>query len=215
MLEALGVPVPADAAAAARLFERCGFTFLFAPVFHPAMKAIAPVRRALGVRTVFNILGPLTNPASPPFGVIGAWDVATARLMAETLAGMPIGRVFVVHGHDGWDEPTPTGPFVLFDVRRGRVTRRRRDPHRYGLPRCRPEDLAGDDAPRNAEALEAVLAGTDRGAHRDALLLGAGLLLEVSGRVRTLRQGIDRARRALESGEGARLLARLREAAGP
>jgi hypothetical protein len=112
----------------ARCYNAAGFTFLFAPNFHPAMKAIAPVRRALGVRTVFNLLGPLTNPAAPPFGLIGACDLPTARLLADALAGMPIQRAFVVHGDPGWDEATPVGPFTVFDVRPGVVRRGRRDP---------------------------------------------------------------------------------------
>ena len=112
VLEALGVTLPADPAAARALLDATNFTFLFAPNFHPAMKAIAPVRRALGVRTVFNILGPLTNPAAPPFAMIGAFDLPTARLLADTLAGMPIQRCFVVHGEPGWDEATPVGPFT-------------------------------------------------------------------------------------------------------
>ena len=210
VLEALGIQLPADDQGAHRMLEATGFTFLFAPNFHPAMKAIAPVRRALGVRTVFNILGPLTNPAAPPFGVVGAFDVPRAKLMAEALSGLPIARYFVVHGEPGWDEPTPVGPFVLFDVRPGIVRRQRRDPADYGLARCRPEDLAGADGSVNARALEAVLTGTDNGPHRDALLLGAGLLLELTSRARGLGRGIDKARSALESGAGARLLERLR-----
>ncbi len=98
-----------------------GFTFLFAPYFHPAMKTLAPIRAALKVRTVFNLLGPLTNPAAPRFRLIGAYDESTAELMANTLAGEPIERAWVVHGAAGWDEATPIGPFVAFDVtpRRG------------------------------------------------------------------------------------------------
>jgi len=210
VLEALGVPLARDPGEALACLTQCGFAFLFAPNFHPAMKAIAPVRRALGARTVFNILGPLTNPAAPPYAVIGAFDLATARLMAEALTGLPIGRCFVVHGEPGWDEPTPVGPFVLFDVRPGAVRRQRRDPADYGLARCAPADLAGGDAADNARALEAVMDGKDRGAHRDALLLGAGLALEASGRARGLRRGIRMAAHAIDSGAAARLLRELR-----
>jgi len=113
VLEALGLTLPLDEVAAMECLAACGFTFLFAPHFHPAMRAVAPVRAALGVRTVFNILGPLTNPATPPFHLIGAYSLDTARLMAETLAGFEGERAFVVHGANGWDEPVPTGPFHL------------------------------------------------------------------------------------------------------
>jgi anthranilate phosphoribosyltransferase len=211
VLEAIGVPLARDADEALASLHGCGFAFLFAPNFHPAMKAVAPVRRALGARTVFNLLGPLTNPAAPPFALVGAFDVAAARLMADALAGLPVERCFVVHGEPGWDEATPVGPFTLFDVRPGAVRRQRRDPARYGIAPCRPEDLAGGDATANARALEAVLRGADRGPHRDALLLGAGLVLELTGRARGLRRGIAKAGRAIDSGAAAAVLDRLRE----
>ncbi|MEO8445093.1 MAG: anthranilate phosphoribosyltransferase [Gammaproteobacteria bacterium] len=210
VLEALGIPLPTDAAAARALLDATNFTFLFAPNFHPAMKAIAPVRRALGVRTVFNILGPLTNPAAPPFAVIGAFDIPTAKLMADTLAGMAVQRAFVVHGAPGWDEATPVGPFTVYDVRPGKVRRQKRDPAHYGVPRCSPADLAGGDAAANARALEAVLTGRDQGPHRDALVLGAGLALDLTGHTRGLRRAIELARRTLANGGGSALLARLR-----
>ncbi len=210
VLEAMGVPLPEDPAAAIDCLEQCNFTFLFAPFFHPAMKAIAPVRGAMGVRTVFNILGPLSNPAAPPFHLIGAYDMETARLMAETLAGMDIERAFVVHGEPGWDEATPVGSFALFDVCPGEILEERRDPEDYGVPRCRAEDLMGGDASFNAAALSAVLSGQDTGPHRDALMLGAGLMLELTGVQPELADGIKQARDALESGDAAAVLERLR-----
>jgi len=166
------------------------FTFLFAPHYHPAMKALVPVRKALGVRTVFNILGPLTNPAEPPFMVVGAFSPEVAALMAEALAGLPIQRAFVVHGEPGWDEATPCGPYLLFDVRPGNVSREERDPQEVGLAQCTPGDLAGGEAAENAAAIRAVLGGAS-GPHRDALTLGAGLALEVSGRAANLADGIE------------------------
>jgi anthranilate phosphoribosyltransferase len=210
VLEALGVPLARDPAEALACLAATGFAFLFAPNFHPAMKAVAPVRRALGVRTVFNVLGPLTNPAAPPYALVGAFDLPTAKLMADALAGLPVTRAFVVHGEPGWDEATPAGPYTLFDVRPGSVRRQRRDPARVGLPRCAPAELAGGDGVANARALEAVLAGRDRGAHRDSLVLGAGLVLELAGRARGLSRGLVLAQRALDAGAGARLLAQLR-----
>jgi anthranilate phosphoribosyltransferase len=210
VLEALGVPLARDPEEALACLAECGFAFLFAPNFHPAMKAVAPVRRALGARTVFNILGPLTNPAAPPFSMIGAFDLPTARLMADALSGLPIKRCFVVHGEPGWDEATPVGPFVVFDVRSGSVRRQRRDPAHYGIRRCRPEALAGGDAQGNAAALEGVLTGRDRGPHRDTLVLGAALVLDLTGRARGLRNSIAVASRTLEAGAAAQVLQRLR-----
>lgn len=206
VLEVLGLPVPLDEQRALECLAAANFTFLFAPHFHPAMKALAPVRSALGVRTVFNILGPLTNPAEPPFQLIGAFSLEVARLMAETLAGLGGERAFVVHGSHGWDEPTPLGPFTVFDVRPGRVAVEVRDPAHYGLATCTPADLAGGDATYNARALAAVLRGEDRGPHRDCLVLGTGLALELSGAVRSLPEGMAQAAAAIASGAAARVL---------
>jgi anthranilate phosphoribosyltransferase len=209
LLEALGLPLPLDERAAGECLQATGFTFLFAPHYHPAMKEIAPVRRALGVRTVFNLLGPLTNPAAPPFGLIGAWSREAARLMADTLAGMAIERVFVVHGEPGWDEATPCGPFELYDVSPGSVAHELRDPRDCGLARCLPAELAGGDATHNAVGLRAVLRGEDRGPHRDAVLLNAALALEVAGRAAGLAEGLALAAATIDRGDGARLLERL------
>jgi anthranilate phosphoribosyltransferase len=209
LLEALGLPLPLDERAAGECLAATGFTFLFAPHYHPAMKEVAPVRRALGVRTVFNLLGPLTNPAEPPFSLIGAYSAEAAKLMAETLAGMPIERVFVIHGEPGWDEATPVGPFELYDVRPGRVARELRDPRDLGLARCTAADLSGGDAAHNAAGLRAVFEGRDRGPHRDALVLNAALALEVTGAATSAAAGVAAAREALERGDAARLLARI------
>jgi anthranilate phosphoribosyltransferase len=209
LLECLGLPLPLDEKGAGACLAATGFTFLFAPHYHPSMKEIAPVRRALGIRTVFNLLGPLTNPAAPPFGLIGAYSPDAAKLMADTLAGMSIERVFVVHGEPGWDEPTPCGPFELFDVTPGRVERTVRDPANFGLPRCRPDELAGSDAAHNAAGLRAVFAGEDRGPHRDAIVLNTALALELTGNASDLAAGIHAAAAAIDRGDGMRLLARL------
>jgi anthranilate phosphoribosyltransferase len=209
LLEALGLPLPLDEQGAGDCLAATGFTFLFAPHYHPAMKEIAPVRRALGVRTVFNLLGPLTNPAEPPFGLIGAYSTEAAKLMADTLAGMPVQRVFVIHGEPGWDEATPVGRFELYDVRPGRVTREVRDPLDLGMPRCTPGELAGGDAEHNAVGLRAVFAGRDRGPHRDAVVLNAALALEVSGAVPSIGDGLAAAGAAIDRGDGVRLLERL------
>ena len=209
VLEALGLGLPLDEAAAGACLAATGFTFLFAPHYHPAMKAIAPVRAALGVRTVFNLLGPLTNPAQPAFAVVGAWSADVARLMAGALSGMPIERAFVVHGASGWDEPTPAAPFLLLDVRGGRVTEQRRAAADFGLPACSEQDLRGADPAHNAAQLAAVLRGEVNGAHRDALVLGAALALEVSGREEDPRLAARTAAAAIDDGRAARLLGRL------
>ncbi len=251
LLEALGLKLPLQGADIGGCLTATGFTFLFAPHHHPAMKAVGPVRGAMGIRTVFNLLGPLTNPAAPPFGLIGAFNLDTAKLMAEAFAGLPIERVFVVHGEPGWDEPTPCGPFHLFDVKSvgsklpptvdsapvgasllasvgsklpptvdnapvgasllATVTHTVRDPLTdYGLPRCRPEELAGGDGAHNAERLLQVFRGEDQGAHRHALLLGAALVLEVTGQASTPREALAMAVAAIDSGAALRMAEALR-----
>lgn len=211
MLECLGVPLPLHEEAAVACLEASNFTFLFAPAYHPAMKAVVPVRAAMSVRTVFNMLGPLTNPAAPPFQLIGAWSQEAAKLMADTLAGMPIERAFVVHGAPGWDEATPVGEFVLYDVRPGSVEETQRTPEDYGFKRCAPEDLAGGDATHNAKELIRVFEGEDKGPHRDALLMGTSLVFEVQGTATDAKQGADIANAALDDGRAAALLKTLQE----
>jgi anthranilate phosphoribosyltransferase len=211
MLECLGMPLPLHEDAAIACLQATNFTFLFAPAYHPAMKEIMPVRGAMGVRTVFNMLGPLTNPAAPPFQLIGAWSLDAARLMADALSGMPIERAFVVHGEPGWDEATPVGEFTLFDVLPGKVTKSTRTPEDYGLARCSAADLAGADAEHNAKELARVFCGEDKGAHRDALLMGTSLMLEVQGVAANAEQGVEIAATAIDDGRAEQFLEKLRQ----
>jgi anthranilate phosphoribosyltransferase len=209
VLQALGMAMPLDATAAAACFAATRFTYLFAPHYHRATAGVAAVRAALGVRTVFNILGPLVNPAQPPLHLVGAFSPEVARLMAETFAGLPIERTFVIHGAQGWDEPTPIGPFTVYDVRPGRVEVGVRSAVDYGLSACSAAELAGGDARHNAAALARVLRGEERGAHRDCLLLGTALALEIAGVSATPREGIAHAAAAIDAGAAGRLLAAL------
>jgi len=209
LLEALGLKLPLDETAAGACLDAAGFTFLFAPYYHPSMKALAPVRQALGVRTVFNILGPLTNPAEPPYHVIGAYSLDVAQLIAETLAGLPIRRAYVVHGARGWDEATPIGPFELFDVLPGEIVRTQRSAEEFGIEPCQAEDLHGGDAAYNAAQLTAVLNGEQRGAHRDCLILGAALMLELMDKASSPAAAAALAEEAIDNGNAKRVLAKL------
>jgi anthranilate phosphoribosyltransferase len=209
VIRALGLTLPLDEQAAGECLAATGFTFFFAPHYHPAMKAVMPIRQALGVRTVFNILGPLSNPAEPEFHLIGAYDVDVAALMAETLAGMPLIRAYVVHGASGWDEATPIGPFTLFDVTPGKVVRTTRCADEFLLPPCSENDLKGGDAAHNAAHLRAVLEGREQGAHRNALILQAALVLELLGKAPSAQDAAHMAQDAIESGAGRRLLEKL------
>lgn len=206
MLEKIGMIFPETPASAVTLLNDLGFTFLFSPAFHPAMKAIMPVRNSLAIRTVFNMLGPLSNPASPPFQLIGAFSADAAKLMAETLSGLPIKRAFVVHGAEGWDEATPIGNFLIYDVRPGSVKKGIRSPEDYGLKICQASDLLGDDADYNAGEMRRVFYCEDKAAHRDALTMGVSLVLELMGKVKNPRDGIKIAEETLNSGKASQFL---------
>jgi anthranilate phosphoribosyltransferase len=210
LIEALGFTLPLDEYRAAECFVATGFTFLFAPYFHPAMKALAAIRSALGVRTVFNLLGPLTNPCAPRFLLVGAYDAETAELMAGTLVGMQIERAWVVHGAGGWDEATPIGPFVAFDVRATQITRLEVNPEEFGIARCKASDLAGGNAKANLAALIDVFEGRDQGPHLDTLVLQCGLALMIAGRAQSLGEGMALARAVVDSGKALAWLQRLR-----
>ncbi len=209
VIRALGLNLPLDEQAAGECLGETGFTFFFAPHYHPAMKAVMPIRQALGVRTVFNILGPLSNPAEPEFHLIGAYNIDIAALMAETMAGMPLKRAYVVHGASGWDEATPIGPFTVFDVTPGKVVRSTRSAEEFMLPQCTVDELKGGDAAYNAEHLRAVLEGREQGAHRNALILQAALVLELLGKAASAQDAAHMAQDAIESGAGRRLLEKL------
>ena len=200
LLEALNIELASDPEKVKAILEQTGFVFLFAPFFHPAMKNIAPIRQALGVRTVFNILGPLTNPAQPNYYLLGAFSSEMAKLMAEALSGMNIQRAFIIHGSNGWDEPTPISEFELYDVSPGCVNFTTRDPQDFGMPRC---------SNKNATALMDVFKGIDQGAHLNSLLLGTGLALELSGKAMNLEEGITKARNTIEQGAALQLIQKL------
>lgn len=208
VLEELGVEIPMTEEEAGRFFTEHGFTFLFAPYYHPSMGAVVPVRKALGVRTVFNLLGPLANPGKPEFSVLGAWDLPTARLMAGALAGGDMTRAFVLHSDNGWDEPTPISPFTLLDVNGTSVDEVQIDPKDLGLRRCEASDLRGGSRIENAKAIREVFAGQP-GPHRDALGLGAALALQVSGFVESLDAGLEVAFATIDRGKASTLLDRI------
>ncbi len=209
VVRALGLQLPLDEKTAGECLDATSFTFFFAPHFHPAMKAIMPIRQALGVRTIFNVLGPLLNPAAPPFHLLGAYHIEAASLMAEAMAGMPIERTFVVHGDPGWDEATPIGPFTMFEVVPGKVTRHERSAAEFGLPPCTMDELKGGDAAHNAAHLTAVLGGRDRTAHRNAIVLQAALVLELLGKAESARAAARMAEDAIDRGAGKHVLEKI------
>jgi anthranilate phosphoribosyltransferase len=207
VLEALGVAIDLDAAGVLRCLEQAGIAFLFAPVFHPAMGHAAPVRRELRVPTVFNFLGPLTNPARPFAQVVGVSDERMLPLLAEVLARRGT-RAKVFRGADGLDELTTTGTSVVLDVLDGRVEETTLDPSEVGLGRARLEDLAGGDPPASAEIARRVLSGQP-GPERDVVLLNAGAALEVAGHAGSLLEGVEAAAASIDSGAAAATLERF------
>lgn len=207
LVEALGLPAPADPLEAGARLARDGFVFLFAPHFQPSLLALAALRRELGVRTVFNLLGPLVNPARPSHQLIGAASPELARRLA--LAAAELGqRAFVVHG-SGFDEATPCGPFRVHVVAGASCTERALAPEDFGLPRCAPADLAGGDAHANAARLRSLFEDHEAGPVRDAVCLSAALVLLLLEREATPRAALRSAAAALDDGRAARLLARL------
>ncbi len=206
VLEALGVRIDLDAEGVERCLGEAGIAFLFAPMFHPAMAHAGPVRRELRVPTVFNFLGPLTNPAGPYAQAVGCSDARMLPLMAEVLARRGT-RAMLFRGEDGLDELTTTGPSTVFEVRDGRVIRTRLEPGELGLPRASVDDLQGGDAAASAEIVRALLTG-EPGPRRDVVLLNAGAALEVAGRAATLAEGIELAAETIDSGSAAASLER-------
>jgi anthranilate phosphoribosyltransferase len=206
LLEALGVKIDLDAGGVQRCLAEAGIGFMFAPVFHPAAGNAAPIRRELRVPTVFNFLGPLTNPARPFAQVVGVSDERMLPLMAEVLARRGI-RAKVFRGEDGLDELTTTGISTVFDVRDGDVREGHLDPTTLGLARATLDDLRGGDASEGAEIARSLLAG-EAGPRRDVVLLNAGAALEVADHAHDLQDGIRIAAATIDSGAAAQTLER-------
>ncbi|MGH2671805.1 MAG: anthranilate phosphoribosyltransferase [Actinomycetota bacterium] len=206
LLEELGVRIDLDATRVERCLAEAGIAFMFAPVFHPAMGHAAPVRRELRVPTVFNFLGPLTNPARPVAQVVGVSDPRMLPLMAEVLARRGV-RAKLFRGADGLDELTTTGPSTVYEVVGGEVDETTLDPDDVGLSRASTEDLRGGDAVASASIARAVLEGKP-GPRRDVVLLNAAAALEVAGRASELADGVEIAARSIDSGDAAATLER-------
>ncbi|MFZ9898931.1 MAG: anthranilate phosphoribosyltransferase [Gemmatimonadaceae bacterium] len=207
VLEALGVRLSATPEQARRCLDTVGICFLFAPEHHPGMRHAAPVRRALGTRTIFNLLGPLVNPARPTHQLVGVYDPALCAPLAETLGRLGAEVALVVHG-DGLDEIALHGPTQAALLRDGRVETLEITPETLGLARHPLEALAGGDAAANAALLRAVLEGRGAPAHRDAIAANVGALAFITGRAPTLREGVTLALEVLATSRAAERLAR-------
>jgi anthranilate phosphoribosyltransferase len=208
VFEALGVNVAATPAVVARCLDQAGIAFLFAPTFHPSMKHAAPVRRELGVRTAFNLLGPLTNPAGTTRQLVGVPRPELTELVARALGLLGSAHVWVVHAADGLDELSTTGYTKVSECRDGLLRTFFVHPSMFGLAKASLEDLRGGDAAHNANVARSVLGGAT-GAARDIVLLNAGAGLFVAGRTQTVAQGVTMAADAIDGGRAAETLARL------
>jgi anthranilate phosphoribosyltransferase len=199
VLEALGFQLELPAERIERSIDELGFGFLFAPSHHPAMRHAARVRKELAARTVFNVLGPLTNPAGARAQVVGVYEPELVETIATVLARLGSRRAFVVHGAGGIDELSPAGPNLVCEVSGGKVRRREIDPKEFGVPRCRPADLGGGSPAENADTIRDIFAGI-KGAKREAVLLNAGGAIAAGGHARDLEEGYRIAAEALDSG---------------
>jgi anthranilate phosphoribosyltransferase len=207
VLESLDFQLELTPKRIAESIDTLGFGFMFAPMHHPAMKHAGPVRRELAARTVFNVLGPLTNPAGARAQVVGVYSPLLVPVIADVLAQLEARRAFVVHGAGGIDELSPAGPNLVCEVFEGKVTRREIDPLDLGIPRCDPDELRGGGADENAQRIREVFHGGN-GGRRSAILLNAAGAIAAGGHAADLKEGLAIARDALESGAAA---ARLEE----
>jgi anthranilate phosphoribosyltransferase len=199
LLDSMGIRIAIAPADSARAIREIGIGFLFAPAVHTAMRHAQPVRVDLKLRTVFNLLGPLTNPAGATSQLVGAPSEHAAELMAEALATLGLRRGFVVHGSDGLDEITTTGPTLAFEIRDGKVERRTLEPEDFGVHLATPADLKGGDPARNLEIANAVLEGA-RGPHRDIVIANAAAALVAAGQAEVFLQGAALAAVSLDTG---------------
>ena len=212
VLEALGVEIQLEPAKAARVLERTGMTFLFAPLYHPAMRHVGPVRRELGLNTIMNLLGPLANPAGAARQLIGVASAARAPLLAQALALLGAERALVVHAPAGLDEVAPpgVGPTDVYEVKRGGVEQWTLEPGRFGLATGDAAELEGGSPSDNAAIVTAVLGGADRSVRRSAVVINAAAALVAAGVAEQWEEAVRRAGESLDSGAASGVLERLR-----
>jgi len=208
LFEGLGVQITAEPPVVERCLEDAGIAFFFAPTFHPSMRHAGPTRKELGVRTAFNLLGPLTNPAGASRQLVGVPRPELTELVARSLALLGSERAWVVHGADGLDEISTTGYTKVSECRSGAVNTFYVHPADFGLPKAHPTQLAGGDAAANAVIARRILAG-EHGAPRDIVLLNTAASLLIAERVSSVQEGIEQAARAIDEGRAARVLETL------
>lgn len=210
--EALGVKIDLDPDRASAVLDETNMCFLYAQNYHLSMKYVAPVRKELGIRTVFNILGPLTNPAGANMELMGVYDEELVEPLAQVMANLGVKRGMVVHGQDGLDEISSVGPTTVCEIKDGRFTTYDIRPEDFGYERGAKEDLVGGTPERNAAITRAILSGEDRSTRRDAVCMNAGAALFIAGAANSVEEGVRMAEELIDSGKAAEKLAEFVEA---
>lgn len=208
VLEALGVKIDIPVKKSERILREIGLCFLFAPLYHSSMRYAAPVRKELGVRTIFNILGPLCSPANANLQLLGVYDENLVEPMARVLANLGVKRAMVVHGHDGLDEVSLSARTTVCEVNNGQVNSFFLDPHQFGFDYCKPEELIGGDPSYNAEIARSILRG-EKGPKRDIVLLNSAICLYMTYNNITLRECVRMAADTIDSGKAMEQLNRF------
>ena len=209
VLEALGVNIAADPDVVKRCVEEVGIGFMFAPHFNPAMKYVGKVRKDLGFRTIFNILGPLSNPSRAKAMVVGVYTSKLTDVIAKAMMNIGVERAFVVSGCDNMDEITLTGGTTISEIKDGRVNTFTVTPEQFGFKRCGLDELQGGDGTVNAGITKDILSGKEKGAKRDIVLLNAGATLYVGGMADSIQAGIRLAQETIDSGKALKTLEAL------
>ncbi|MCE3232610.1 MAG: trpD [Rickettsiaceae bacterium] len=209
VLRELGVNVDADTSLMEQALSEAGICFMMAPKFHTAMRHVAPVRRELGIRTIFNILGPLSNPAAAKYQLMGVYSQELVEPLAHVLARLGVARAWVVHGEDGIDEITITGKTFVAELNDGNVRTFEIDPEGFGIELVEIDELRGGDANANAQQMKAILRGKGNAAYRSMVLLNAAAALVVAEKAADLKAGIELAEEAIDSGRANEVLQQL------
>ncbi|EOT39953.1 anthranilate phosphoribosyltransferase [Enterococcus columbae] len=199
-LEALGLPLAKTPEQNIKMLEQTNFCFCFAQSYHPSMKYVGSIRKELGIRTVFNILGPLTNPAKPSYQLLGVYDESLLEILAHTLAELGVKRAMVVYGQDKLDEISLSAPTSICELAHGNIHRYTFDPQTIGLSYCQKTDLLGGSPSENAQITKDILTGKIKGAKRHAVLLNAGAAIYLGGKASSLAEGILKAGELIDSG---------------
>ena len=205
-LEALGVNIREDPAKCLEMLEETNFCFMFAQQYHSAMKYVGPIRKELGIRTVFNILGPLTNPAKPEYFLLGVYDEYLAEPVAKVLASLGVKRALVVYGKDKLDEISASAPTTVCELREGYYRTFEITPEEFGLVRGKKEDIVGGTPAENAQITRGILSGKEQGTRRTIVLLNAGAALFAAGKAKDIQEGIALAAEKIDSGAAAKAL---------